>query len=105
MNKERYKRFTFPYDGPMRKCSVTGAQLRRVFSHIMRPENRKGDGECYQVSRGVAAAYSDGQHALQSLSIAGAPVVSTSQTDVIEEYLRGYQNVNSQVEGRLVYLP
>lgn len=31
-------------------------------------------------------------------------VVATSQCDVVEEYLRNHQNLNSKVEGRLTYL-
>lgn len=130
----------FPYDDTLYKCTITGAQLKGIFSYIMRTENRDGEGECYQINRGVSAVYSDGRHALQSLTIAGAPVqdsqqytiglqgyhfknaeknmgisdadlraltsptvISTSLQDVLEEYLRGHQNLNSQIEGRLVY--
>ena len=35
------------------RYSVTGAQLRRMFEHWMRAENRTGEGECYQVNAGV----------------------------------------------------
>jgi len=33
----------------------------------------------------------------------GAKLTATSLFGVIEEYLRGHQNLNRQVEGRLVY--
>jgi 2',3'-cyclic-nucleotide 2'-phosphodiesterase (5'-nucleotidase family) len=41
------------------------------------------------------------QEALTAL--AGAKVVTTAMTDVVEEYLRNHQNLNSQVEGRVVF--
>jgi len=36
-------------------------------------------------------------------AIEGPLVVSTSTRDLLEEYLRSHQNLNSTVEGRLVY--
>jgi 5'-nucleotidase len=130
----------FPFDESLTRFTVTGAQLRRVFSHIMRPENRDGEGECYQVNQRVQAVYSDADRRLESLGVRGEPVqddrkytvcvssyheknaaaflgvsademramgpnkvVSTSLRDVLEEYLRNHQNLNAQVEGRLVY--
>ncbi len=41
------------------------------------------------------------QEALTAL--AGAKVVTTAMTDVVEEYLRNHKNLNSQVEGRVVF--
>jgi 5'-nucleotidase len=107
----------------------------------MRLENRNGEGECYQVSQGVAAVYSDEKQQLTSLKLNGqdiddhrlyticlqgyhlhnsasylnlpeselladgpSKVVSTSAQQVLEEYLRNHQNINSQLENRLVYL-
>jgi 5'-nucleotidase len=64
----------FPYDDALLKFTITGAQLKRVFAHIMRPENRLGEGECYQVNRGVRAVYDNAQRALQSLTVGGLPV-------------------------------
>ena len=130
----------FPYNDPMFRFTITGAQLKQVFAHIMRPENRTGEGECYQVNHGVHALYDDARHALDSLSLNGDPVaddgryaiavqefhfksseealgitnaelttlagsrvVTTSARDIVEEYLRSHQNLNSRVEGRLVY--
>ena len=128
----------FPYDDTLLKFTVTGAQLKHIFAHIMRPENRNSEGECYQVNRPVQAVYSNGQHVLESLSLdstpvvddgqytiavqgyhfknsdanlgitntdltalAGSQVVTTSVRDVLEEYLRSHQSLNSQIEGRL----
>ena len=65
----------FPYDEAVTRYTVTGAQLRRIFSHIMRPENRGGEGECYQVNRGVRAVYRDSTRTLEELQVRGAPVV------------------------------
>jgi 5'-nucleotidase len=69
----------FPYDDSMLRFTVTGSQLTRIFSHIMRPENRTGEGECYQVSRGVEAVYHDATRALISLRVTGQPVVADAQ--------------------------
>jgi 5'-nucleotidase/UDP-sugar diphosphatase len=130
----------FPYDDTLHKFTISGAQLRQTFTHIMQPENRDSEGECYQVNHGVQAVYNNAQHTLESLSLGGIPVaddgqytiamqgyhykssdanlgisdadltalagpqvVTTSVRDVIEEYLRSHQNLNSQIEGRLVY--
>jgi 5'-nucleotidase len=130
----------FPYEDTLLKFTITGAQLKQIFGHFMRPENRTGAGECFQVNRGVQAIYDNARHALQSLSIKGKPVaddapytisidgyrhknsdtllslsnadltalaasqvIATSGRDVLEEYLRAHQNLNSQVEGRLQY--
>jgi 5'-nucleotidase/UDP-sugar diphosphatase len=134
-------RTSFPYDDPLFKATITGAQLKRAFAHCMRPENRNGEGDCYQVSKGVQAVYDNAGHALQSLSLNGQPVedakqytivlqdyhyknvekklsltieelnaiapyevVSTSDQDILEEYLHRHQNLNSHVEGRLQYV-
>ncbi len=130
----------FPYDDTISKFTITGAQLEKMFSHFMRKENRNGEGECYQVNRGVEAIYDDTKKSLKSLSVRGEKVkkdgkyticlqgfhfnncqsylnitqdellvdashrvVSTSAQNILEEYLRNHQNVNSEVEGRLVY--
>jgi 5'-nucleotidase / UDP-sugar diphosphatase len=130
----------FPYDDTLLKFTVTGAQLKQIFARFMRPENRTGEGECYQVNRGVQAVYDNARKALQLLSLQDKPVaddahytialqgyhhknsdanlgisnadltalaasqvIATSARDVVEEYLRTHQNLNSQIEGRLQY--
>jgi len=35
----------FPYDDVLYRCTITGAQLKGIFAHIMRPENRNREGE------------------------------------------------------------
>ncbi len=64
----------FPFDEAITRYTLTGAQLRRLFAHIMRPENRDGEGECYQVNRGAKAVYRDATHELEELWVGGAPV-------------------------------
>lgn len=64
----------FPYDDRIVRGTLSGAQLQRVFSHIMRPENRTGEGECYQVNRNVQAVYDERAGRLVSLKVRGEPV-------------------------------
>ena len=67
-------RACFPFDDSLQRCTVTGEQLRHIFSHIMRPENRDGEGECYEVNAAVRAVYDDRKKSLDSLEINGEPV-------------------------------
>jgi 5'-nucleotidase len=134
-------RSIFAFDDTLSKFTITGSQLRQLFSHIMRPENRDGEGECYQVNQGVKAVYSNAAMELQELLIQEKPVqddgqyticlqgfhytnsgpnlslsneeltaihppqvIATSARDVLEEYLRGNQNLRSEVEGRLTFI-
>ena len=128
----------FPYDDTLYKFRITGVHLVKIFTHIMRPENRiAGQSEYFQVNKGIKAVYSDVLHRLESLSINGQSlqydnqyticidgyryqnsepnlgithqelgtpkVITTSCQDVIEEYLSHHQNLDSHIEGRLVY--
>ncbi len=128
----------FPYEDTLYKFTVTGTHLVKIFTHIMRPENRiVGQSEYFQVNKGVKAVYNDALHRLESLSIQGqsvqdeqhyticidgyryqnsepnlgithqelgtSKVVTTSRQDVLEEYFSHHQNLNSDIEGRLVY--
>lgn len=131
----------FPYDDSVTRFVVTGAQLKHAFAGFMRPENRNGEGEYYQVNRGVKAVYDLAKHELRSLILNGVPVddgaqyticlqgyhyknsmvglqlsndelellepphlLATSGRDIVEEYLRNHQNLNTEVEGRLQYI-
>lgn len=67
-------RAIYPYDGPLYKCTITGAQLKAIFRRFMHPDNRTGEGECYQVSNGVVAVYDNTRRDLQSLAVNGKPV-------------------------------
>ncbi|MBA4371157.1 MAG: bifunctional metallophosphatase/5'-nucleotidase [Coriobacteriaceae bacterium] len=82
----------FPYDDSITEYTVTGAVLERMFGHWMRTENRDGEGECYQVNGAVRAVYSDAAHALQSLTVDGAPVDDARTYTVL---LQGYHAKNS----------
>ncbi len=64
----------FPYDDSLTRFAVTGSQLRQIFSHFMRLENRDGEGENYQVNSNVKAVYSDSKKELEQLSICGNEV-------------------------------
>lgn len=86
-------RKAFPFDDNLYAFTITGAQLKAVFAHIMRPENRTGEGECYQVNRSVQAIYNDATHQLESLTINGAPVRDDSTYTVA---LQGYHYKNSE---------
>jgi 5'-nucleotidase len=61
----------------LNRFTITGAQLKKIFAHIMRAENRDGEGECYQVSSGIAAVYNDSTRKLESLTYKGVPVQNT----------------------------
>ncbi|HPJ16725.1 MAG TPA: bifunctional UDP-sugar hydrolase/5'-nucleotidase [Candidatus Woesebacteria bacterium] len=122
----------FPYNDSCQKITITGHQLKRIFARFMRVENRNNEGECYQVSTGVKAVYTDhlvsltlnqqpiidtqtyticlqGYHFhnavdyLDLTDIISSKVVSTSAQDLLIDYLREHQNLSSQVEGRLTY--
>jgi 5'-nucleotidase len=67
-------RACFPFDDSLQRFTVMGEQLRRIFSHIMRPENRDGEGECYEVNAAVHAVYNDRKKLLESLEVNGEPV-------------------------------
>jgi len=67
----------FPYDDTLSKYSITGAQLERIFEHIMRNENRNSEGECYQVNSSVKAVYDQKKDKLLSLKINDSLVSKT----------------------------
>lgn len=67
----------FPYDDTLTRFSISGAKLKKIFSHLMRKGNRNSEGECYQVNGKTKAVYDDKTGQLQSLEIDGAPVLDT----------------------------
>jgi 5'-nucleotidase/UDP-sugar diphosphatase len=67
-------RACFPFDDSLKRFTVTGLQLKTIFSHIMRPKNRDGEGECYEVNAAVRAVYNDRTKSFESLEIGGVPV-------------------------------
>jgi len=86
-------RSIFAFDDTLFKLMITGAQLRQIFSHIMRAENRNSEGECYQVNQGVKAVYLDVSSELESLAIRGEPVVDDGRYTIC---LQGYHFTNSE---------
>jgi 5'-nucleotidase len=82
----------FPFDDSLSKYSINGLCLRTLFSHIMRPENRNGEGECYQVNSSVRAVYDETHRQLVSLKIDAAEV---SKDDLYTVCLQGYHFNNS----------
>ncbi|NLV75171.1 MAG: bifunctional metallophosphatase/5'-nucleotidase [Chloroflexi bacterium] len=82
----------FPYADKLVRCSLTGAQLERVFAHWMRPDNRTGEGECYQVSGRWRALYDNAAQQLVSLECDGQAVDAER---VYTVGIQGYQIANS----------
>ena len=82
----------FPFDDSISKYSVKGLNLRNVFSHIMRAENRNGEGECFQVNSRVRAAYDETRRQLASLKIDDNEVPEDKLYTVC---LQGYHYKNS----------
>jgi 5'-nucleotidase / UDP-sugar diphosphatase len=83
----------FPYNDILTRYTITGDQLTRLFQHIMRNENRNGEGECYQVNSRVNARYNDVQKLLVSLQIDGEDVDAKKLYTIC---LQNYHAKNSQ---------
>lgn len=81
----------FPYNDTLTRFTVDGAALKRMFAHFMRPENRTGEGECYQVNRNVRAVYDQQARQLVSLTVRGQPVQDDQRYTVV---LQGYHVAN-----------
>lgn len=82
----------FPFDDALYRFTITGAQLKQIFKHILRPENRDREGECYQVSKGVKAVYVDAARDLETLTINDQAVKDGDQYTI---GLQGYHYENS----------
>ncbi len=83
----------FPYDDFLSRYTIKGSILKKIFSHIMRIENRDGEGECYQVNEGVKAVYDDSKKALASLEKDGNIVEDDKLYTIC---LQGYHFSNSK---------
>lgn len=81
----------FPYDDSLSRFTITGAQFKSIFSHIMRPENRDGEGEFYQVNDKIEAVYSDSKKELLSLKFKSKKVKDKEHYTIT---LQGYHVVN-----------
>ncbi|MCX8008045.1 MAG: 5'-nucleotidase C-terminal domain-containing protein, partial [Coriobacteriia bacterium] len=76
------------------RFTVTGATLKRMLEHWMRPENRlSGEGECYQVNGSVRSRYSDSERRLVSLDVRGSAVEDDGRYTV---GLQGYHVSNCE---------
>lgn len=82
----------FPYDDSLTKFEISGAQLKKIFAHFMRIENRTGEGECYQVSSDIQAVYNDSTKTLESLKFKGDLVEDSHPYTIC---LQGYHANNS----------
>jgi len=82
----------FPYDDTLFKCNISGAQLRQVFHHVMRPDNLTGEGECFQVSHGVRAEFDEGTARLVSLALNGEAIADDRDYSIC---MQGYHFQNS----------
>lgn len=82
----------FPFDDSLTRYTISGAKIKKIFSHIMRTENRNSEGECYQVNSKVKAVYSDAQHRLLSLKINDKNI---SNTKFYRTCIQGYHFNNA----------
>jgi 5'-nucleotidase len=82
----------FPFDDSLSRYTINGLQIRAIFGHIMRSENRNGEGECYQINGRVKAVYDDKKRELVSLKIDGAEATIDRLYSVC---LQGYHFKNS----------
>jgi 5'-nucleotidase/UDP-sugar diphosphatase len=64
----------FPYDDALTRFEIPGSDVKKIFTHIMRPDNRTGEGECYQVNGRVRAKYNDKTKTLDALLFDKAPI-------------------------------
>jgi len=82
----------FPYDDYLCRHEINGKQLREIFSHFMRIENRDREGECYQVNNNVKAVYNEKEKRLISLAVNGKEVNDETSYSIC---LQGYHFNNS----------
>ena len=82
----------FPYDDVLTRFEISGDKLKKVFSHVMRPENRNSEGECYQVNGRVHAVYDDSIRDIVSFKI---DETSVSDCESYTLCLQGFHVSNS----------
>ena len=90
----------FPYDDSLTEFLVHGNQLIKIFSHIMKKENRTGEGEFFQVNDKVEAIYSDSKDELVSLKVNGRSVKEKKHYTIT---LQGYHIANCQANLNISY--
>jgi 5'-nucleotidase len=82
----------FPYDDSLSKHQIKGSDLKKIFTHIMRMENRSGEGECYQVNSSVRAKYNNKNAQLEEFSVNGELVNDEADYTVA---MQGYHFKNA----------
>jgi 5'-nucleotidase len=83
----------FPYDDFLNRYTISGKRLKQIFTHIMRLDNRDGEGECYQVNSSLKVVYDDKTSSLDSISVNDGPVDDDKLYTVA---LQGYHFNNSK---------
>jgi 5'-nucleotidase len=83
----------FPYDDSLHRFTVSGSEIKKIFAQIMRPENRTGEGECYQVNSKVRAKYDEKARSLTTLDINRTPVMDEASYTIC---LQGFHFNNCQ---------
>lgn len=63
-----------PFDGPVFMVEVTGEQLRRIVTYLMRDDAWVGETEFYQISSALRLKYKKSTHTLESLTFRGEEV-------------------------------
>ncbi|MCL2819066.1 MAG: 5'-nucleotidase C-terminal domain-containing protein, partial [Actinomycetia bacterium] len=130
----------FPYDDKIKQVSVTGAQLKKMLTHVFRDETFNSDHtEFYQFSHGMKIVYDLAKKEFKTLELEGKAiaddalytlglqdfhfanfadcfgfpidevlenakprVITTSIHDVLIEDLSEDNNIDAQVEGRII---
>lgn len=83
----------FPYDDSLTKYQISGKEVKKIFSYIMRSENRDGEGECFQINKRVRAVYSDKESKLVSVSVDDIEVSDHEKYSIT---LQNYHIANSE---------
>ena len=83
----------FPFEDSLIKYQINGKLLKKMFTHIMRTDNRNGEGECFQINKRVQAVYSDKEEQLVSFTVDGKDVFDQGTYTVT---LQNYHVVNSE---------
>lgn len=83
----------FPYDDALSRFEIKGSQIKKIFAHIMRSENRTGEGECYQVNQRVRAKYNNKRKILEKLLLDGKPI---NDNDIYKICMQNFHFNNSE---------
>ncbi len=65
---------SIPYDDVLYHFTLSGADLKQMMRHLLRPENQAGAGYFFQVSRGVQVTYDNAARNLAAFTIHEQPV-------------------------------